>query len=604
MHIDPDAHESKVECLHWLFDGVTLVSGSKDSNIKAWDALNGFKLLETLNGHKAPVLCFSYSPLTKQLASAGRDSSIKLWDASTLDLSHRAKRADDSSIKTALTTSFDGHRGDVTSLVFTKDGSQLFSGARDNEIKLWNVATGDEIRSLKTHRGDVTHMALLNNDSILLTSSIDGTVKCTKLGVIKNTHGESDVIVLDELKHDLDLDLGLPGSPGSSLSSPGGVRDEKDSLLFSLEAHDLIGVATMRVSPDGAHLLTASADRSVRVWRFSTGTERPTLLHEFVGHRGPVTTVCLLAGSESFISGSTDYNVFLYDIETMSREASFNFEGSVSTLVVGSKNGQQVVFVGGTHYDIKAYCLSSNGEASPQIRREVARYSGHSGKVLAIAVNPDCTMMVSSGNDFDLIVWNIKMPFVPRDDYATERPAHKHSAHKGHTTSLDFSETGTMVVSAGTDHSLIFWEVSSKKLSRHFVIEQAHSSVVSTAIFGRGPSSQYAFSASWDGSIKVWSYANKSTRPMNEMEHAHDSRISSLAISPDGSTLVSSSSDGKIRTWQATAPFALICEYTSTDAVPINRVHSGRDIFISASDNGMIRCWPHLNQEYAKYFNQ
>ena len=76
-----------------------------------------------------------------------------MWDIATLDPTMAAKRADDSSIKCQLLTSLDGHRGDIVSLQFTRNGARLFSGARDNEIKLWDVTTGIELRSIKGHRG-------------------------------------------------------------------------------------------------------------------------------------------------------------------------------------------------------------------------------------------------------------------------------------------------------------------------------------------------------------------------------------------------------------------------------------------------------------------
>ncbi len=38
--------------------------------------------------------------------------------------------------------------GDVTSLVFTAGGRWLLSGSRDHDLKVWEVSTGAEIRSV------------------------------------------------------------------------------------------------------------------------------------------------------------------------------------------------------------------------------------------------------------------------------------------------------------------------------------------------------------------------------------------------------------------------------------------------------------------------
>ncbi len=45
----------------------------------------------------------------------------------------------------------DGHDRDVTSVNFSPDGKTLVSGSNDSTIKLWNVETGKEIRTLKWH---------------------------------------------------------------------------------------------------------------------------------------------------------------------------------------------------------------------------------------------------------------------------------------------------------------------------------------------------------------------------------------------------------------------------------------------------------------------
>eukprot|EP01132_Coremiostelium_polycephalum_P011229 gene11229-13756_t len=613
-HVDADAHESKVECLEWLHDGITLVSGAKDSNIKVWDVLKNFQLMETITGHKAPVICFGFSPSTNILASAGRDSSVKLWDVSTLQRDWRSKREDDSSIKINLSQSFDGHRGDVISLAFNRDGSLLFSGARDNEIKVWSVQGSEEIRSIKFHRGDVTNMSLLLKDTVLLTSSIDGTLKCIKLAKQQDLAIESDVLELDDLKKDLesietdmskpeDLAIPLAGVPSSTSMILGTLvghqQDDKDAIIYSHESHDGIGIGSLKVSPNGNVIATSSMDRSVRIWRLSSNiSERPVLFHEFVGHKGPVNSVTLLPDSERFVSGSSDYHVFLFNMRTMKREADFNFEGSVYTLRIGTKSDQTVIFVGGNHYDIKGYCINTEGNAA---FKEVVRYSGHSGKVEAMSINNDCTLLASGGFDFDLFLWQVKMPFVPRDDSIVQRPISKYNAHKGHITSISFSEDGHRLVSVSTDHSMIIWDVGSKKLSKQRTIEQAHSSVISSVTFGKGVSSNFIYTVGWDGMIKVWDISNKKNFALKEI-HGHTSRITQVTVSPDGNTISTACSDGTIRTWMAIRPFNLIVEYTPNDSSCSNCISSGSTTLISASDNGMIRCWPHNLPEFSQYF--
>lgn len=43
----------------------------------------------------------------------------------------------------------DGHLGDVSTLAISKTGEYLFSGARDNTIRVWDIASHSCIREVK-----------------------------------------------------------------------------------------------------------------------------------------------------------------------------------------------------------------------------------------------------------------------------------------------------------------------------------------------------------------------------------------------------------------------------------------------------------------------
>jgi WD40 repeat protein len=177
------AHESDVEVLAFAF-GNTLISGSKDSNIKLWDADRGYTLLETVTGHKASVLTLKVHEKSGRLASAGRDSTIKVWDISTLAPEWRSRRQEDRGIKCPFLGNLDGHRGDVVALTWRPDGGVVYSGARDNTWRVWNVASFSEVRVVEdasrgmggSHRGDVRRIIGLPTGTETITASLDGSM--------------------------------------------------------------------------------------------------------------------------------------------------------------------------------------------------------------------------------------------------------------------------------------------------------------------------------------------------------------------------------------------------------------------------------------------
>src|SRR5262245_13993398 len=86
-------------------------------------------------GHKYPIQSIAFSPNRNVIASGSFDHTIKLWDAAT----GRELRA------------LYGHSDAVLSVAFSPDGNVIASGSGDNTIKLWDVATGRELRALSGH---------------------------------------------------------------------------------------------------------------------------------------------------------------------------------------------------------------------------------------------------------------------------------------------------------------------------------------------------------------------------------------------------------------------------------------------------------------------
>jgi WD40 repeat protein len=105
----------------------------------------------------------AFSPDGKVLAagtgSAG-DSVIRLWDAATgTDLGR-----------------LDGHRGQISDLVFWPDGQLLASASEDHTIRLWGVAGQRPLAILRGHRSRVRSLALLPDGVTLLSAGTDGAV--------------------------------------------------------------------------------------------------------------------------------------------------------------------------------------------------------------------------------------------------------------------------------------------------------------------------------------------------------------------------------------------------------------------------------------------
>ena len=71
-----------------------------------------------------------------------------------------------------------GHKkGSVFSMALSPNGQTLASGSGDGTIKLWNLATGQEVRTLSGHTDSVYSVALSPDGQTLASGSGDHTIK-------------------------------------------------------------------------------------------------------------------------------------------------------------------------------------------------------------------------------------------------------------------------------------------------------------------------------------------------------------------------------------------------------------------------------------------
>jgi parallel beta-helix repeat protein len=217
-------HTDWVRSVAFSPDGRLLASGSADYTIKLWEVASG-REVRTLTGHTWTVTSVAFSPDGRLLASGSRDKTIKLWDVAS----------------GSLVRTLSGPTDDVNSVAFSPDGRLLASdfcgryelgrGCVQGEIRLWEVASGREVRTLSGHTYAVRSVAFSPDGRLLASGSRDETINAIR-----------ERIKLWEV------------------ASGREVR--------TLTGHTW-AVTSVAFSPDGRLLASGSGDRTIKLWDIS-----------------------------------------------------------------------------------------------------------------------------------------------------------------------------------------------------------------------------------------------------------------------------------------------------------------------------------------------
>jgi eukaryotic-like serine/threonine-protein kinase len=309
-------HSRGVYCPAFSPDGRWLATGGMDRTIRIWDVATGYER-HTIYGHKGYVMGLAFSPDGSLLASASEDRSAKIWELS----SGREK------------ATFHGHKDFVQSVAFRPGGGEIATGSVDGSAKVWNLRTSHPV-VFEGHSTWVVRLAVRSDGRRAfsepwehLRAKGDGT------RIWDPVTGEDDPRLAGTQFKDLGPDY-IPGaaeeqvvatSPDGKLVAravdvgprrvsffPGDSVEVRESgsgrVLYTLVGHTS-HVMCLMFSPDGRRIVTASDDRTIKMWDTATGLEVFTLR----GHTGGLRSVAFSPDGNRILTGAVESTVRVWD---------------------------------------------------------------------------------------------------------------------------------------------------------------------------------------------------------------------------------------------------------------------------------------------------
>lgn len=323
-------------------------------------------------------------------------------------------------------------------------------------------------------------------------------------------------------------------SSKTPLSTKSGSRYIPKSPERILDAPDIINDYYLNLMDwSSSNVVTVALGSCVYLWNAGTGSNEELL--EFPGNEHACSLSWIQEGNILAI-GNNSGAVELWDCVQMKRLRVMDGHGArVGSLAwnsyIVSSGSQDGTII---HHDVR------------QREHKVGLLSGHSQEVCGLKWSTDTKYLASGGNDNIVNIW----PTVSGNPYTSGEPLHVFNQHQAAVRALAWCPWQPNVLATGggtADRCIKFWNVGNGQCinsidSQSQVCALLWSKQYKEIISAHG----YA-----NNQLTIWKYPSM----VRQTDlHGHTARVLQMAMSPDGSTVMSAGADETLRLWNCFSP--------------------------------------------------
>ena len=517
-------HKGEVTSAVYSPDGSRIVTASGDRTAKLWDK-NGTFLKEMEQGEAIHDVAFTHDG--KKIITVGYGHLVKMWDA------------EGNYIKDLI-----GHGCrpvfnfcNVNKIAIAPDDQTIVTVSSDQNVIMWNYK-GEKIKELAEHRalnGWVNTVAFSPDGKYFATAGGDWD-RTVQLYNVKGDHIAS--LTKDNCTEKSHWDCGI----SDVAFSPNGAFLVTASADKTIKMYDLAGnylkpltdhsarVNSVVFSPDGQYFLSASNDTTAILWN-SDGSVK----HVFKGHTDAVTKAVFSPDGKYIATASNDNTAKLWDLD-----------GNVLATYAGHKAGIKTV----QFSPDKSYVVTASGDKTAilwGVRPTLAPILlKHGGEVVSARFLPDGKRILTASNDMTVRLWSADDTTKPLKIYEKRFGPDRYGNNRIY--SLDISPDGERFITTGTDYTVRIWEVETGMVIKHWVEGRDHCTPDGWcgATNARYSSDgKYIVTSDFGGVVKIFDSEGNSLRSIK----AHGDEVNGIAISRDNKRLVTGSNDQTIRLW-------------------------------------------------------